>query len=159
MADSKLLTSRSDSVQVDYSIFYIEDEGEAWFDSALPQGAVPPEAPADDELVRTGLDWISIASNVNYHVAGVRLELWRGEPPQQDDWEAHADVAFSCTTGNVYLSGTGGTQSEEAFELGGPGTYHGRVHSRGREEAREALGTSGEVPERMEQYLCQFWAE
>jgi hypothetical protein len=44
------------------------------------------------------------------------------------------------------------------FELGGAGTYQGRVYSWGRDKAVDAFKTFGEVPDGMEQYLVQFWS-
>jgi hypothetical protein len=153
VADPKLLASHRDTVQVDYSLFYIEDEETPWFGDDT---AEPPEAPAEGELARSGRDWITIGSNVNYHVAGVTLELWDSEPTPPDHWEVSTEVDLPATKGRIYLNNTSGTSSE-TYELDGPGTYHVRISSRGRDEAQEALSTSGSVPERMEQYLIQFW--
>jgi hypothetical protein len=83
--------------------------------------------------------------------------VWDGEPPQPDYWEVSTVVDLPATTGRIYLSNTSGTPSE-TYELAGPGTYRVRISSRGRVEAREALDISGEVPERMEQYLIQVWS-
>ncbi|WP_241831788.1 hypothetical protein [Parafrankia soli] len=111
-----------------YGHFYIQDKGVSWFhDSSQPE----PGPPEDDDLVRTALDWISIVSAAGDHVAGAQLEAWDWEPQRQDDWEVSADFEFTCTTGNVALVAVMMGPSTEELIIGAPGTYRGRVYSRG----------------------------
>lgn len=153
-APSATITCR-ETVEVLYSHFYIQDTGGAWLDDAsLPQPA-PPE---DGDLVLAGPDWISILSGAQDHVAGIQLEVWEREPPPQPaDWEVSADFELTCSTGTVVPVAVMMGPSEEEVTVGLPGVYHGRMYSRGRGLARDALLAADSIPDGTEEYVVQFW--
>ncbi len=149
------LRTCKETVDVLYSHFYLQDTGGGWLDDdSLP----PPSPPAGDELTATGKDWVSIVSEAQDHVAGIQLEAWSAEPPRREDWEVSADFQLTCTTGNIVPVAVMMGPSEEEIIVGPPGTYSGRVYSRGREDTRNARETGLEIPDGLEQYLVQFWS-
>ncbi len=149
-------TTCRETVEVLYSHFYLQDTGGAWLDDdSRPQ----PGPPEDDELVRTGPDWVSILSGAQDHVAGIQLETWEREPPRQEDWEVSADFELTCTTGNIVPVAVMMGPSEKEVALGPSGTYRGRIYSRGRGLARDALLSADSIPDGTEEFLVQFWRE
>jgi len=155
MTSPSLLAGLDSKVEVEYSQFHVEDEGSAWL---RDDSIASPEPPDEGELVRAGTDWICISSGAGDHTASARLEAWSGQPELQQGWEATADFTFAATTGRVFLNSlTMGPSSEDTLLIGRPGTYHGRVYSSGRREAREA-SQHGDLPEGLEHYVIQFWS-
>ncbi len=147
-------TSRcKETVDVLYSFFYLQDGGQTWLDD----DSLPPSPAEGDELTATGKDWVSIVSEAQDHVAGIQLEAWATEPPRQDDWEISEDFQVVWSTGEIAPVAVTMGPSEEEIIVGPPGTYAGRVYSRGREDTRNAREAGLEIPDGLEQYLVQFW--
>ncbi len=159
MDSSELLATYEDEVDVEYSQFLVKDEGVAWHtDPTIAE----PEPPAGaDDLLKAGVDWICMGSNAQDHTARVCLESWSGEPARQDGWELTEDFAFTATSGKLYLDTvtTGPASATQGLTLPSPGRFQGRAYSRGRTEARQALGEAYDVPDGTEIYLIQFWGE
>lgn len=72
------------------------------------------------------------------HAAGIQIEAWSSEPPRQESWEISEDFQVACTTGEIAPVGVTMGPSEEEIVIGPPGTYAGRVYSRGRQDTRRA---------------------
>lgn len=86
----------------------------------------------------------------NFH-APMRLEVWPGEPPSDEDsWDHVVDVDFDVVNDQVTFEGSGGRPPIRCAEPVPSGAYRTRVSGRGYTEAEQ--GADG-----MDSYRLQLW--
>jgi hypothetical protein len=136
--------------EVQYRIFVLQDSRGAH--SPLAAGA-----PALDQLVLAAPGGLVLGSAGNDFQPQVLIQVWPTAPaPSEEDWDQVDEVTFECPSGRARLASIQGTPAGPDVPLGPPGTYHVRVHCRGRTEAAARLGR--ELFYRgVEIWLLQVW--
>ncbi|WP_053674002.1 hypothetical protein [Streptomyces sp. NRRL B-1140] len=102
---------------------------------------------------------LDIFSGGHTHTAAVTVEVWDGQPPEQDPslWDEQAETDFESTSGEVAVWSMSLGRADEVITLADSGgSWRVRVSCAGRSEA-QALSEHEGTGEGVEKYLVQFW--
>ncbi|WP_031104630.1 hypothetical protein [Streptomyces sp. NRRL S-146] len=102
---------------------------------------------------------LDIFSAGHTHTAAVTVEVWDGEPPEQDpsQWDEQAETDFKSTSGEVAVWSMSLGRADDVITLADSGgSWRVRVSCAGRSEAA-ALSEQEGTGEGVERYLVQFW--
>ncbi|GAA2768567.1 hypothetical protein GCM10010103_76090 [Streptomyces paradoxus] len=102
---------------------------------------------------------LDIFSAGHTHTAAVTVEVWDGEPPEQDPslWDEQAETDFESTSGEVAVWSMSLGRADDVITLADSGgSWRVRVSCAGRDEAA-ALSEEEGIGEGAERYLVQFW--
>jgi len=147
---SRLLFDTEGEVMVMYRLFQLQEDAEAL--------AVEIERD-DDDIATGGEGGVLFWSAVNDHYPRVRIELWSGEPPpQQEDGDVTRDeTTFTVSeTGRLDLMALDRAPSDASrITLPRLGAYRLRAYVRGRAQARER--GAAEFFHDVERWLLQIW--
>jgi hypothetical protein len=147
---SRLLFDTEGEVLVMYRLFQLQEDAQAL--------AVEIERD-DDDIATGGEGGVLFWSAANDHYPRVRMELWSGEPPpQQDGGDVTRDeTTFTVSeTGWLDLMAVDREPSGAArIRLPGLGAYRLRAYVRGRAQARER--GAAEFFHDVERWLLQIW--
>jgi hypothetical protein len=102
---------------------------------------------------------LDIYSGGHTHTAAVTIEVWDGEPPEQDRsrWDEQAEAPFESTSGEVAVWSMDLGRADDVITLADSGgSWRVRVSCAGRREAA-ALSEQEGTGEGAEMYLVQFW--
>lgn len=102
---------------------------------------------------------LDIFSAGHTHTASVTVEVWDGEPPEQDSsrWDEQAEADFESISGEVAVWSMALGRTEDVIPLASSGgSWRVRVSCAGRSEAA-ALSEQEGTGEGVEKYLIQFW--
>jgi hypothetical protein len=126
-------------------------------DAELP---VPfPDDFAGDAFLGTHPGRLDITSGGHTHTATVDVEVWDGQPPQEDPvgWDEQAEADFESTSGEVAVWSMHTGRMDDVIVLGDSGgSWRVRVSCAGRAEAA-ALSEGEGTGRGVERYLIQFW--
>lgn len=115
-----------------------------------------------DGWLFAGPGWVELISQESGHFAGLDLYGYDGPPePPGGDWEDVAETRLTLPHGQVTVYRLFGDQDSPTTDLGFRGTVRLRVHSRGREKIRWAMG-GDKAPHQLrgiESYALQFWPD
>ncbi|MFJ4539721.1 hypothetical protein ACIP39_27705 [Streptomyces tibetensis] len=101
---------------------------------------------------------LDIFSGGHTHTAVVTVEVWDGEPLEQDSsrWDEQAEADFESTSGEVAVWSMGLGRADDVITLADSGgSWRVRVSCAGR--GAEALSEQEGTGEGVEKYLVQFW--
>jgi hypothetical protein len=102
---------------------------------------------------------LDIYSGGHTHTAAVTVEVWDGQPPEQDpsEWDEQAEAPFESTSGEVAVWSMDLGRADDVITLADSGgSWRVRVSCAGRREAA-ALSEQEGTGEGVEKYLVQFW--
>jgi hypothetical protein len=102
---------------------------------------------------------LDIYSGGHTHTAAVTVEVWDGQPPEQDPsgWDEQAEAPFESTSGEVAVWSMDLGRADDVITLADSGgSWRVRVSCAGRGEAA-ALSEQEGTGEGVEKYLVQFW--
>ncbi|MFD3518643.1 hypothetical protein [Streptomyces sp. NPDC058657] len=139
-------------VWVEYRQFYLADPG-------LGTDPVPSAGAAQDGVLATADDAALILTGLHTGNVSVTVQPAHVDPDTAPGtWEHIIEATFTSTTGTLVVHGYEDGPLEDLPNLTphGPGTYHLRLHNRGRAHAR-ALDTTDPDDDSGEHYLLQTW--
>jgi len=129
----------------------------SFFDDAGDQ--VAPDLDPPDEWLFTADNAVVVTSAGHTdHYAAVAMEVWDGEPPAEEGWEASGERTVRLDSGDLEVYPFVAPPGTQVLRVGPRGRYRVRGHATGRAELADLTPDPDINALRgVERFLLRFW--